>query len=255
MAKFGKFTFPHQNWVCELSPAGKNSYVVNIDYREPKNLRSGLRRGFGQGLGLGFGIAVVVAGVLIAQSLNTFSAGDLISAQQVNANFTALNTKIDTQIAALSPLMAPVGSIVAFHKHVENPGSAVNPLAVPAGWVECNGGTVSDADSPIDGFAIPDLNNTGRFLRGSTTTGTDQNDAFQGHHHTMSKDSNILEWYQTFPGGANCVPAGNCDSPRHGTTVTGHYSQDPITGNHGAVNALTETRPDNMSVVWIMRIK
>ena len=48
-------------------------------------------------------------------------------------------------------------------------GGSVPPL--PWGWVECNGQTLNDADSPLDGLAIPDLNGERMFLRGGETSG------------------------------------------------------------------------------------
>ena len=55
----------------------------------------------------------------------------------------------------------PVGSIVAWHK------SFANTPALPDNWVQCNGQTLDDPDSPYDGATLPNLNGDGRFLRGS----------------------------------------------------------------------------------------
>jgi hypothetical protein len=64
----------------------------------------------------------------------------------------------------------PVGAIVAFCK------SYANTPALPDEFVECNGQTLSDAQSVFNGQAIPNLNGasaaTKRFLRGSSTSGT-----------------------------------------------------------------------------------
>lgn len=43
---------------------------------------------------------------------------------------------------------------------------------VTAFWVVCAGATLSDTESPLNGTAMPNLNSTQRFLRGSTTSGT-----------------------------------------------------------------------------------
>ncbi len=63
------------------------------------------------------------------------------------------------------PILAPIGSIVAWLK------SYANTPALPSGWVECNGQTLSDADSVYNGQAIPNLNGDNRFLRGNSTSG------------------------------------------------------------------------------------
>lgn len=57
-------------------------------------------------------------------------------------------------------------------------------LLLPAGWVQCDGQTLSDAESPYNGVVIPNLNGVAggaagsdgqkynRFLRGNATSGT-----------------------------------------------------------------------------------
>lgn len=63
----------------------------------------------------------------------------------------------------------PIGSVVSWLKNF------TNTPALPEGWIECNGQTISDSESPFDGQVAPDLNGssgTQRFLRGSTTTGS-----------------------------------------------------------------------------------
>jgi len=62
----------------------------------------------------------------------------------------------------------PIGSVTAWLK------SFPNTPPLPDNFVECNGQTLSDAESPFDGQIIPDLNgDTGeqRFLRGGATSG------------------------------------------------------------------------------------
>lgn len=43
--------------------------------------------------------------------------------------------------------------------------------SVPNNFKACDGTQVSDAESPIDGETVPDLNTGNRFLRGNTSTG------------------------------------------------------------------------------------
>ncbi|MCP4595077.1 hypothetical protein, partial [Neptuniibacter sp.] len=73
----------------------------------------------------------------------------------------------------------PIGAIIAWHEDF------TNTPALPDGWVECNGLPLDDPDSVYDGQTIPDLNGDERFLRGSSTSGTEQPDAFQGHFHDV----------------------------------------------------------------------
>jgi hypothetical protein len=125
-----------------------------------------------------------------------------------------------------------VGSIVAWHKNI-----GLTALTLPDGWVECNGGTVSDTDSPIHGETIPDLNGGTRFLRGGATSGAFQADAFRSHSHTPNAGS----WFWTLSPGGSTGGGG-------GTAIA---NLETATGTTGG----GETRPINMSVVWIMRIR
>jgi hypothetical protein len=137
--------------------------------------------------------------------------------------------------------MPPIGSIIAWHKDM--PGV---PGTLPAGWLECNGQVVSDSASPLNGQALPDLNGSARFLRGSTASGTTQDDTFADHQHTSLNGHDFVE-RQVDIGGDSCLP-GSCGTETF-TTVT-------ETGNALVSNSAgSETRPDNMSVVWIMRVK
>jgi hypothetical protein len=147
---------------------------------------------------------------------------------------------------------SPVGSIVAWHK------SFTNTPALPSNWVECNGQTLSDADSPYNGQVIPNLNgaaagadlnngdNLGKtgntFLRGDETSGVTQFDNMQGHRHTSNLGNTAAAAYAAL-----------------NATIVGAYSGivlDPVTdGTNGTPRTGAVTRPRNMSVVYVMRIK
>ena len=137
------------------------------------------------------------------------------------------SAKLDTD---LSSGLMPVGSIIAWHK------SYTNTPALLSGWVECNGQTLSDAESVYNGQIIPDLNSAvdtglkGRFLRGHTTSGLTEADAYRAHDHS----------------GGVTDAGGSSASSGVGNRVT-----ITNTGSSGG----SETRPYNFSVVWIIRIK
>ena len=59
----------------------------------------------------------------------------------------------------------PIGGIVAWAKSL----SGVPNLA--EGWVECDGTTLIDALSPLNGQTIPNLNGNNQFMRGNSTSG------------------------------------------------------------------------------------
>jgi len=127
-----------------------------------------------------------------------------------------------------SNAVMPIGVILPWHKSVYS--------FLPNNWVECNGGNVNNPTSPIHGVAIPNLNGEGRFLRGSATSGTFQADELKSHAHTTVASSLTdpkNEWH------VHADWANASEGPTENTTATGG----------------TETRPTNMSVVWIMKIK
>lgn len=86
------------------------------------------------------------------------AAGDTLTASN-------LNDMIDE-------VVVPIGAVIDWHKSLTGV-----PATLPTGWVECNGQVLSDADSPLNGQTIPNLNNSGGssqnyFTRGGTTSGS-----------------------------------------------------------------------------------
>ncbi|MCS6819797.1 MAG: hypothetical protein NZ522_07575, partial [Chitinophagales bacterium] len=124
------------------------------------------------------------------------------------------------------------------------------------GWVECNGGTISDPESPLNGQPIPNLNGTfthggggtsaaGRFLRGTTgTTGSTASD----------QANNLAEVNMADVGTPNSLSVTVPDNGSWSGWLTDYYltsSNDAIRfRKHGR-----ETYPGYYTVRWIMRIK
>ncbi len=143
----------------------------------------------------------------------------------------------------------PVGAIVAWHKNLFAAAAIPTTPTLPGNFVECNGQTLNDPDSILNGAVIPNLNGQGRFLRGSATSGTLQDDAFQGHRMNRNTLGNT-EYVPTIGGSGYDLVAGTR------VLFSGNTTGDPITdGTNGTPRTASETRPTNMSVVWIMRIK
>lgn len=143
----------------------------------------------------------------------------------------------------------PIGSIIAWHKNL------TGCPALPAGWVECNGGTLDNPDSPFDGQPIPNLNGDKRFLRGGSESGILQTDAMQ----EMKGGLSIVNGAPRM--GTNDV--AGFTNPFYGEGTSGYRVQiDNISGSYArvffdnsrSVRTDIETRPINMSVVWIMRV-
>jgi len=105
---------------------------------------------------------------------------------------------------------------------------------LPAGFVECNGQMVNDEESPLYGEYLPDLNGDARFLRGGATSGTFQSDQNQSHRHQLDlQESNV---------------AAGSDRSR-----LKEYGSSPF--SYSSYSGGDESRPINMSVVWIIKIK
>lgn len=118
----------------------------------------------------------------------------------------------------------PIGSITAWLK------SYTNTPALASSWVECNGQTLSDAESVFDGQVIPDLNSTLYFLRGNTTSGSLTGSLTHAHSGTTS----------TAPADET-TGSGSLDG-------TGPHSHT-FTTNSGS------SLPPAYDVVWIIKIK
>lgn len=154
------------------------------------------------------------------------------------------------------PGILPIGSIIAWHKNPGGHEKPDKPEAMadkpPTGWQECDGSTIP-SDSPLRRWGAtttPLLNEgagfedgkpvRGRFLRGGLVSGQKQDDAFKAHSHpTAHKGYSFMD-----------VGIGaNGDIARTGN---GDFPLSPRTGDEGIAD---ETRPKNMSVVWIIRVK
>lgn len=146
----------------------------------------------------------------------------------------------------------PVGTIIAWHK------SLTGTPNLPEGWVECNGQTLVDPQSPYNGETMPDLNNpqnswndNGSFLRGGAGSGVFEADQFQGHYHQMSPHT-----------ATTGSLVGFTDHFKYGHHQDGHvfpnsgWVRDAISdGPNGTPRTGSETRPANMTVVWIIKIR
>ncbi len=139
----------------------------------------------------------------------------------------------------------PIGTIMAWHKDLAGVPS------LPDGWVECNGQTLSDAESPLNGQTIPSLNYAnGRFLRGGTSSGAFQN---------ATKVVGPWQYNRAFGayfGGDGQDAGENVEDYDWSNTPRARYQhpvKDVSAGN--TVPFSYRVRSTNMSVIWIMRVK
>lgn len=207
----------------------------------------------------------VALGEVTAFPATLFSSGDLYLLVAVYDGAAGWKLLGDRQRLLAVPRAArteqiapPVGSIVAWHPAMF-PGS---PPSLPSGWARCDGQLLSDAQSPLNGRTLPNLNGQHLFLRGATSSGTVQDDRMQTHRHLDSGHQHGFtrpRWFsfETANGEYIYNPESAAADGQTSTTHTGHAQLgDPVDSNGAAtVRHGDETRPKNMGVVWIMRVR
>lgn len=152
---------------------------------------------------------------------NSFVNGTTADADEVNANFAYVG-------------VVPIGTVLPWLK------SYTSTPALDDHFVECNGQTLSDADSVYNGQVIPDLNGAvdtglkGRFLRGHSSSGVEEDSANLSHTHTVTSHT-----------------GGSGVSPNYPIKPSEVSNTTFTTNSSGG----TEARPYNYSVVFIMRVK
>lgn len=147
--------------------------------------------------------------------------GEILYSDDLNDTFNNVADAVDTLYGTIgnnSSLSFPIGSVVAWLK------TYTNTPALTGGWVQADGQTVSDAQSPYNGVTLPNLNSTNRFLRGNTTSGSTGGSTT--HTHTVGD------------GGQ-----GN-NNGTSGDGIVKNQTTDPASGI-----------PPYYNVVWIIRIK
>ncbi|VVB59068.1 Uncharacterised protein [Candidatus Anstonella stagnisolia] len=154
---------------------------------------------------------------------------------QWNSGVAIIASDLNTSIQGTAP---PIGSIVAWLKSYTN---AISSL--PAGFVECNGQTLSDADSPLNGDTIPNLNNASaagvKYLKGNTTSGGTGGAVT----HTHSVDCG------TSTNASNSNTSNGPGSPSNHPIVAHNHSGCTLA--YVAAN----NEPPYYDVVFIMRVK
>jgi|SRR5882724_1112490 len=104
--------------------------------------------------------------------------------------------------------------------------------ALGAQFVECNGQSLSDAGSPLNGQTIPDLNTAQRFLRGAAASGATGGADTHDHTGNTSTPADLLQ------------AAYNPDL----TLATGSHT-------HPFTTDASSSLPSFYEVVWVMRVK
>lgn len=169
------------------------------------------------------------------------NALDVLSTSNLKEGYNLYFTD-DRARKAASPLL-PVGSVYCWHKNF----AGTPPLTEY--WHEVDGSTITDTNSPYNGATLPDWNGEGRFLRGGTESGIEQDDEFGRHQHNGDGTQEGIISDGT-AGLLRKDGGGTPDGIDSGGSEVNVNNPMYIPAEGG-----DETRPINASCVWIMRIK
>lgn len=187
------------------------------------------------------GINTAAEGLLIYNTNLTTTGGDGVGYYYFSSS--GRWEKIMTPSSQVG--LVPIGSIIAWH------GSLMGVGVLPEGWQLCDGSQITDPTSPLQFSNTPNLNGStvslsgdasgGRFLRGSTLSGTFETDQTNNLFRITSSTSS---------GGASTIILNQNGTP-------GFIETDDAFGDDRYSFQLrgVETRVTNMSVNWIVRIK
>ena len=93
-----------------------------------------------------------------------------------------LNLLQDRVVQAENALI-PIAGITAWHKSLGG--------SLPENFVECDGSTINDSESPLDGQTVPDLNGNQELLRGNSSSGG--TDSFDTNGDNTSNTESVFE--------------------------------------------------------------
>ncbi|MCP4988370.1 MAG: hypothetical protein GY928_20660 [Colwellia sp.] len=164
-----------------------------------------------------------------------------------------------------------VGTIKMWHKSLTGV-----PQTLPWGWVECANQVLSDAESLLNGETMPDINSGGQFVRGSNTSGNEQANQNLSHSHATTIDGNgsNQSCANNFIGDNHWTSEDSNANPKNfdGTANTGtthhkrwtassiaaHINSNEMAARFVLTNPTSgsaEARPDNVSMVYIIKVK
>lgn len=214
--------------------------------------------------GFGTGVEAVSSGSGPAANLRIDNPASQAAVLEVSTNGSGPAALFEGDVQVNGQLLraVPVGVILPFFGDV---------TSLPDGWLLCDGQTVSDAKSPLNGTPTPDLR--GMFLRGadggSPIKTSGGRDTISDHGHSFSDSDSIWIPMNSGNGYTNAyhpvTQASAFDRSLRNLTAPDNASNPYNTHGHmgGTVSIFGTTRPggghDNRprfySVNYIIRIK
>jgi len=178
----------------------------------------------------------------------------------------SLDDDFAEEIEALQEKELPIGTIIAWAPlnitalEKNELGNLSVSSTIPDGWVRCNGDTI--VDGPWAGKSTPNLNGDHYFLRG----GSDaecldlEDDAMRNHEHEDGEHSHDYIHTKLYGSGDTCSGRywdyySEMEATKNATSNIGLVNTT-VTDGGGKINVSSEeTRPKNMKVIWLIRIK
>lgn len=193
-------------------------------------IKNGLLKGISIGAGIGIGLITTTL-FAAAAAMNVFSPGEVISAADLNRNFT---------------MAAPERAVMAF-----------DLADCPEGWTIADG---SNGAPDLRGRFIRGLDNMGGTAAGvdpdsaTRTLRSEQLDAFQGHRFLNGVGDQVSSLF-VYGGTALQMPGIASNDPSSGgnTPTRQGYTSTPVAANDGNPRTSSETRPVNVALIYCMR--
>ena len=175
---------------------------------------------------------------------------------------TGKRLNVNQSIQIIPPTDMPIGGIISFFG---------NESLLPENWVVCNGQTIADSSSPLNGQTVPDLR--GRFLRGPDAVYPPNSsggiDGIPSHSHYFSDvDNNV--WFPRNSGNGWTALQMVSRAQHLSRTQYGLYKlkdDDNPFDSHGHMNGVADingftleagghdNKPRFYSLFYIMKIK
>lgn len=165
----------------------------------------------------------------------------------LSLQFDQQKQAVEKQLENFAPSMVPVGAIVSYIGDLSKIGPA---------WRVCDGSTISDAESPLNGSKTPVLNDY-RYLIGvpnqqtiNTEIGMNRWERDGSHAHTF--DGETITRFNIHQGVGDGAHEVQTRSGSHLKPISFPFSGQT---HHAGGHDHGEKRPLSRGVHWIMRIK
>ena len=164
------------------------------------------------------------------------------NSDETNGYNSVIKNGATANVNLVKAVIPPIGAVLPWFK------TFANVPALPDGWVECDGTAISDADSPMNGQTLPDLNGDNAFLNGNSTSwASGAKDGGEDTHvlttAELASHSHDILAKSTGSGGTNVQQT---------VATAGGSTESTETAGSGTAH---ENRPPFYNVVFIMRVK